>query len=266
MNIGECKYCGTVGELCNSHSIPNAFGKEIRRQNHGHTLVATKGSKRLARSYDGGGSPILCKDCEAYFNSKFDTYLIRHTRLIRSKFEDSENTTTEIEPNRLIKSLLSVFWRCCHSDEPAFNHLPAPKDSRRFLKLLASDKILVRDIALSVIVVSGISKNDTDEKIRKSMRSIILPPFLSPDISLSADGRGIRYSVLTMLMEGVCYLLILPRPGYPKNRAKAFVSPDAKQYRPQISAILDIPFVSDSILEIMEASIRESWNHSASSS
>lgn len=265
---GACVFCGAVGRLCVSHAIPDAFGRRIRRESSGYFLIVSKGERELRKSSDRGGSKLLCENCERLFNNSFDQYIVNTVRLIRNKFENQEKLEFSISCERLIRAYLSVIWRASHSDESLFSHLvPLGVDDPLRRILYQYQEKLSEHFALSICIVAGISEHTVEHSLSQHMRDVIVPPILSGPISLSPKGKGVSYRAFAMLIEGIYFLLISPRPGYPKNRSRAFMQPDAKLFSPPVRPLLELPFVNETILDVIETAFwNKSGHHSASSS
>jgi len=75
MSIGQCRLCLNQRPLCNSHALPNSVFKSILRKNAGNAKVIFYDVTTPARnSSDTWGAELLCKDCEAKLNHKYDAY------------------------------------------------------------------------------------------------------------------------------------------------------------------------------------------------
>lgn len=252
----KCIHCGENGDLCVSHSIPDAFFRGIKKSNNGKTLSLTRGDSDPVIINDRGGAYLMCARCECQFNKRFDQYFVKIVRLIRNKYEAEETPIVHVDGERFIRAFLSIIWRASHSDEDMYNHLSELKLANLSSALFSDDIELIDNFSMTAVIIAGISETDVLSSKRQSMRQIILAPMISPKISISPKGLGQPYRIISMIVEGVYLALIAPKLGYPKNRRPGLLRKGHKKLKPSVRALLDLPFASNAVLEIVESAVR----------
>ena len=112
-NMLHCKFCNQKPAVKKSHIIPEFMYKPIYDDKHKLVVANTKLGE-LGERQKGYYEPLLCMDCEKYFNDNFELPCVKFVRNIpdNSRLESilSFDPTPEIG-----LLLLSIIWRASHA-------------------------------------------------------------------------------------------------------------------------------------------------------
>jgi len=109
----HCKYCNKQPAVKKSHIIPEFMYKPVYDENH-KLVVASKELKELGERQKGYYEPLLCVDCEGYFNDSFEKPCVKLIRNIPDR--SNLNNILSFDPTPEIGLLLlSVIWRASHA-------------------------------------------------------------------------------------------------------------------------------------------------------
>ena len=126
MPLGRCCLCFNVGLLCNSHALPDAFFKSISRKNSGKGIVVTDDATTpIAYSSDSWHARMLCANCEALLNKRYDEYGIAvfQGRKGSVHTDGSGITLLGIDCRRIRMFLLSLVWRISISSHDNYSNI-----------------------------------------------------------------------------------------------------------------------------------------------
>ena len=127
-----CAKCLREVKLSRSHSIPKSFFRHIMKGDSAGQLVSfSTGPEKVHLSQNTGSSPILCADCESWFNKNLDQPIFQAlSKVVTSKsYNDVRKPVyLSVETNQLSKFILSVFWRASLSNN-VLNRNFFPPDS-----------------------------------------------------------------------------------------------------------------------------------------
>jgi len=115
--MGICAKCRENGPLRKSHSIPRSFILPILQSNNGQGIQLSGGKEKVHRSNNSGASPMLCENCEIWFNEKIDMNADIETKKMRRTIAKSKDEVAFSTDNqRIVLFILSVFWRASISE------------------------------------------------------------------------------------------------------------------------------------------------------
>jgi hypothetical protein len=142
--MGKCALCLQDKELQQSHIIPNAFFKKVKRikgEKSGHYISITDVENRWRQeSYE---ESLLCWECEQKFSTKFEKYAI--DLVLRNPANIGVTTyrygqTLEmsgIAYEKLKLFQLSILWRASVSTNTFYSHIKLiPYEEERLRRLL----------------------------------------------------------------------------------------------------------------------------------
>lgn len=116
MTLDICKFCSEEKELQRSHIIGKAVFSRILKNSDGNaaTNILVREGK-VFQSNDTWDTHLLCRECESFFNSKFEDYSIH---VLRKQQKGVEFNLTEnglylknVDQRRLILYFFSIYWR-----------------------------------------------------------------------------------------------------------------------------------------------------------
>jgi 5-methylcytosine-specific restriction endonuclease McrA len=102
MDQGSCSFCGSFGDLEESHVLPAFLYRWLRQRGAGHIRNTETPNRRVQ---DGLKFPWLCRDCEARF-SRYETAFAM--KLFHPWQKGCEPVEYE---DWLLKFCVSVSWR-----------------------------------------------------------------------------------------------------------------------------------------------------------
>ena len=131
MATGLCPLCITPGELRESHIIPNAYFRAMKRQRAGRLISFNSLPHTSVRlSNESWSEEMLCGNCEGNL-SKLETKCIFSLRRTAREIENKSEYGALLHSfdfNLLSRFLLSVLWRAAISkQEPFAQILLAPE-------------------------------------------------------------------------------------------------------------------------------------------
>jgi hypothetical protein len=149
---GICAFCLKRRPLQRSHSIPDAFFKEISRKNNGNLISLSGGLQQIEYTQDTGSDFLLCKDCEAEFNNKYDKYIIKTLKQWNSSIiENGLHYKAKIESEKFARSLLSIMWRASISNSPMYYEFKISRNHQKILReLFVNSEHPLRRCSISV--------------------------------------------------------------------------------------------------------------------
>ena len=124
MSNGYCALCLKLGPLKESHIIPNAYFRKMKRQRSGR-LVAFDSlpNTNVRLTNDSWSEPMLCETCEEIF-SKLETKCIRSLRLTAKAIENHSvhgACLPKYDYKSLNHFLVSILWRAAVSKQEPFS-------------------------------------------------------------------------------------------------------------------------------------------------
>jgi hypothetical protein len=132
---GECFYCLQQRKLALSHAIPNAFFRDIFRENDGNAVLIPGDTGRIHLSNNSGKAPLLCVDCEGLFNRHLDGPSINFLKSHRAQLNTLGATKqATFESALLARFILSVFWRGAALKSELYKHSNCKVLSKELVK------------------------------------------------------------------------------------------------------------------------------------
>jgi len=112
-NMLQCKFCNQKPAVKKSHIVPEFMYKPVYDEKH-KLVVADKELEELGERQKGYYEPLLCKDCEKYFNDNFEMPCVKFVRNIPE--HSSLDSILCFDPTPEIGLLLlSIVWRASHA-------------------------------------------------------------------------------------------------------------------------------------------------------
>ena len=126
MTSGTCRLCLTPGNLADSHIIPNAYFRKMKKQRSGRLVsFDTLQNSRVKLTNESWHEPMLCKSCESKF-SKLETKCIHSLRKTASKIEENSRYGSLLyayDYSALDAFLVSILWRAAASSQEPFSSI-----------------------------------------------------------------------------------------------------------------------------------------------
>lgn len=139
MEIGICKLCDENKELQNSHVIgKSVFKKLLKNSGKNFNYSPSLKEKKIKKTADQWATPMLCKSCEDWLNSKYENYSLWALKNKQSGVEHFESekfyTIVNVDQYRLALYLISIYWRAAHSRHPAYSQVLIHDEQNEYLK------------------------------------------------------------------------------------------------------------------------------------
>jgi hypothetical protein len=180
MRTGICKLCYEYALLQNSHALPDSIFKYITRKSDGKIIsIVDDDSTPIRYSSDTWGAELLCTNCEASLNQKYDAYGISVFRGHGPKtHKDSSGVSfLKIDQHRLRMFFLAVLWRMSISDHLNYSRVDLPMQWENELRLaLVGNRSLVKS---KYIVTLYKLRDSTPENgfSNEILRNFVTSPF-----------------------------------------------------------------------------------------
>jgi hypothetical protein len=104
-----CRFCGQKDSIEKSHIIPEFMYAQTYDEKR-KILVLDTDLKELRPRQKGYYEPILCMDCEGYFNDNFEKPCVNLIKKLPDQVAINRLTKIDATPN-LDLLLLSIVWR-----------------------------------------------------------------------------------------------------------------------------------------------------------
>lgn len=179
MSIGQCSLCLNQRPLCNSHALPNSVFKSILRKNAGNAKVIFYDATTPARnSSDTWGAELLCKDCEAKLNHKYDAYGMAVFRGYEGRVVvHAEGVDLlSIDRQRLRMFLLSIVWRVSVSDHPNYSNIDLPWAWEEELRCAFDQERKILDSRFTIAIYKLRDRTPVNGFRNENLRDFILAP------------------------------------------------------------------------------------------
>jgi|TARA_R100001163_G_C5032148_1_gene172070 hypothetical protein len=125
--IKLCKFCGSDKEICRSHAMPRSFFINIQRQDSGKSILLSDGAEKIRKTINSGQWPILCKECENYFNINFDSPIDQKLNLLGKPINPKVHLVFLDHPKIIASFILSVIWRASMSENEIYKSFELPR-------------------------------------------------------------------------------------------------------------------------------------------
>lgn len=218
-----CIYCKADTDLSNSHSIPDAFFRLISKKNNGSLIDISTEHDKIKRSQNSGKSRLLCKNCEAEFNRKFDSpttnALKEWDKQIRTSGLDSRY---EFCHNHLAQSFASIFWRSVVSDNEIYSSAAlSTENKQQLLNLVRGNRSqTLKNCSVYIRRLYDKSAPSDGGITQEAFSQLIILPM--PFSASEPKNTEIQYFAMLMVVIGFVIMIVLPRlpddvliePGY----------------------------------------------------
>jgi hypothetical protein len=137
--IDICAYCEKSRPLCMSHAIPDAFFRDMFKQGDGQAMRNTTG-RASGRSQESGKCRLMCADCEAAFNVRFDKNGTRFINEFRREINEKRVRSAQIHNWELIEFAISIFWRAALSSSDKYRGFVLTDSKTALLKSVLKNR------------------------------------------------------------------------------------------------------------------------------
>ncbi len=144
MPVNTCRLCLEERELRQSHIIPNAYFRSMKRGSNGLVVrIVDDGITPIEHTNDSWSEPMLCASCERHFG-RWETTWIKRLRDTARKFEYLETTlpVEKFDYKTLRLFLLSILWRASVSLQMPFDQVDLGKHAEPLREALLHDQPL----------------------------------------------------------------------------------------------------------------------------
>ena len=221
-----CALCLQPKELRDSHIIPNAYFKAMKRENSGKLVAFDSSDESEARqSIESWYQKLLCHECEQRF-SRWETSSIETLRRTAQSIEQTGNH------GGLIKSydystfrlfLLSILWRATASDLPEFDEMVLPTEYQERLRRALREESPSENLALNCRLMKIV--DNAGVFTAKNFENIAVSPFIEP---AGANGK------CTFIFGGYLVEYFVPRMPLKISRTLGVLRQQEEQFIPTI--------------------------------
>ncbi|WP_157726482.1 hypothetical protein [Imhoffiella purpurea] len=236
MPIGKCKLCNKVGELQDSHVLPNALFKNIFRANKGKAIHFNDDKHTFVRYESKSWSEfMLCQNCERHINESYEQESIAAIRnclsSVRINKTDTGITFANINQKTLQLFLVSILWRAAASTHQAYEkvYLPEPWKEEIRISILENKKVRSSLVGIQLRRLSDPSK---DGFSLASLKQLLISPFFR--------NHGNRFS-FCFLIEGFFVEIFVPGIQAKRRNDLGIVAPNKSILFVPYQDIFDIP-------------------------
>jgi len=179
-HYGNCAFCSEFRKLEKSHAIARTIFKTLLKKVEGRQpIVINTNAKKLKFDSDTWAVNQLCKNCESYFNKKYEEYSIN---ALRGKNPNVSLVKTlngvsfkGLDQEIIAKYCLSVYWRAALSVHPSYSSVHIFPEFNEYLKLYFKSDLKLNKAILNLRIFNLVDK----EKILndEAISSFIVCPF-----------------------------------------------------------------------------------------
>lgn len=169
-----CALCLKQRELCESHIVPEFFYKNLYDDRHLAQLVEV-GQDKEAFLRKGFREHLLCKECENFLNTQYESYV---ASVWQSKFPGQDDgeayTVNGLDFARFKLFHLSVLWRASVSNLSFFKNVFLGKHEEKIRAMLLSKnpgRSDIYTISGSTSIYEGAPLHGVTEPVVKKIRS-----------------------------------------------------------------------------------------------
>ena len=221
-----CALCLQPKELSDSHIIPNAYFKAMKRDNSGKLVAFDSSNESEAQqSIESWYQKLLCHECEQRF-SKWETSSIETLRRTALSIEKSGNHGGLIKAydySTLRLFLLSILWRAAASDLPEFGEMVLPTGYQERLRRALNEENLSENLALNCRLMKIV--DSAGVFTARNFENIAVSPSIEP---AGANGK------CTFIFGGYLVEYFVPRMPSKISRKLGVLKQQAEQFIPTI--------------------------------
>lgn len=241
MTLGMCKFCSEEKELQRSHIIGKTVFSKILKNSDGNaaTNILIREGEVLQRN-DTWDTPLLCKKCESFFNSKFEDYSIHVLRKEQNgvEFNSKENGLyiKNIDQRRLILYFFSIYWRGSFSNNVNYESFIYNKRISDYLASCFRDDSIKLNNTFSVRV--RLLKDSSGHIPAESFKDMVFSPF----------HRVLDQGVMMgMVYEGYLFELYMGRTNMLERLLPGFLNMNKRELFIPYVDIFDVPEIIKTI-------------------
>lgn len=244
---GACRFCGNVGKLCNSHSIPNGIFRLLMQAGGGSAIDISTGPGKIKRTSETGSVYLLCKLCENDFNKNFDAPAINVLKLLDQQIQDdSFSARISFSHDQMAKAITSIIWRCCESDASLYDSTKVCGSDLNKLKRLTEtpqDEVL----KYCSVIINRLQDNTENGFDQKVISKLIIAPV--PRSVISNKGRSATHFGFFLVLQGFLIHLIVPKLPYFKANQKGYLKQGFTRLHAPPTGILEYPTIMKILVE-----------------
>jgi len=227
-----CALCLEESPLRDSHIIPNAYFRHMKRQKAGRLITFDDSSSTPVRySNESWYEPLLCASCEQRL-SKWETSCIDSLRRTGRLFEHSGiggASAHKFNHRTFHDFLLSVLWKAAIARHPAFSRVVLPPAVLEEFRLC-----LHKDMPTHQAHFDCRIRKLVDGQRHFAIRA--LESFLtSPTVKITSTGGAFMF-----IFGGYVIDYFVPRAPFRQRQALGFVKRQAPLFIPSVD-FSDIP-------------------------
>jgi hypothetical protein len=207
MQPGTCALCLRHRDLCVSHALPEALFRFLFKRGSGKAVVVVDDqSTKTGYSSERWSDHLLCKDCEADLNQRFDSYGINvfKGQFCSIRTTSAGTTFTGIDRQRLRTFVLSVLWRMAASSNEAYAGVQLSHVVKEEIRAALYEKRSIRSSLAEVGITQLKGSTVVPLLSGENLKSMILAPFTQKHGTFESIG---------FLFFGFVIEVFMPRPA-----------------------------------------------------
>ncbi len=214
----KCVRCNSSDGLSLSHVIPRSFLKSILQKGSGKSIQYQSNGASKVKTSAQGADYLYCKDCEAFFNDRFDKFgfnecskLFRETDLRNVLFWKTDST-------RMVGFAFSVFMRAHFSNSTACRHYCMSN-----FELKAASSVVEESYCFKKMATVNIVRLKCSDGILSTdrLRDFVMFPVIHEVISKQGQVRRLHM----FMAGGLAFSAFLPRLNRPTERKHSVITP-----------------------------------------
>ncbi|MBE2165347.1 hypothetical protein IIQ43_12515 [Acinetobacter oleivorans] len=245
MTLGICKLCGDEKELQRSHVIGKTVFSKILKESIGNYLVdISVNNQKISKSNDTWDSKLLCKECESFFNRKYENYSVYVLRKKQNGVQTIEGNHgiyfRNVDQSRIILYLCSIYWRAAHSTHKAYEGVRITNELSHYLAYVFKGKFNLNAKVFSarIRLIADESKTFTDDRIK-----MIVSPYFR------FKGKGF---VFCMAYEGYFFELFFNASNFKERQQPGFLNKAISSFFVPKVDLIDLPAIAMNLAQGIE--------------
>lgn len=237
MTLGICKLCNQEKELQRSHVIGKTIFSNILRESEGNYAIDISiNNQKISKSNDTWDSKLLCKDCESFFNRKYENYSVYVLRKKQNGVHTCESKHgiyfRNVNQYRIILYLCSIYWRAAHSSHIAYQGIKITSEVSQYLINVFNGRFILhpRLVSARIRLISDDTKTFTDDRLR-----MIVNPYNR------IKGKGFVFS---MAYEGYFFELFINASNFKERQQSGFLNKASNSFFVPKVDLLEIPEIA----------------------
>lgn len=235
MTLETCKFCNEIKELQRSHVIGKAVFRKILKESEGNYAInISLGDRKIKKSNDTWEAKLLCRECEQFFNKKYEDYSYHVIRKEQNgiSFKEGPNGIffRNVDTYRVILYFFSIYWRAAHSPHKAYKATITREITSDYIKDVLKDLTILNASIFSVRI--RLLKDQSGGFPPQTLKRMIFNPFFK------MKEKGFVYC---LVFEGYLFELFFISTNFKERQQQGFLSRSSDSFFVPYVDIFDLP-------------------------